>query len=115
MTTAKLITDSVCQDYLQESLNHNKEYLDFKTLCKDLMTVIESEKLGKGLVTQSVIIDWLQGLPSACTVPFTNYDIYQWGYNNGYLKDTDSDSKHINFIDTYFNKIAFVILSHSQR
>lgn len=42
---------------------------------KSLYDCIEAEKYYKNRFSQGVVKDWLQGLPSACTVPFKDYDI----------------------------------------
>lgn len=113
LATANIILNSFDEEYIQDCNLSDSVVNNFSDLCKALVEIVKVEK--QSYVTQSVIQDWLQGLPSACAVPFANYDIFQWGYANGMLKETDNDTKHNNFIDKYWNTCAFVILSYSQR
>jgi len=52
--------------------------------------------------TQHALGDWLQGLPTACTVPFTNHDIFVWGASVGAIREDASDDEISTFIDRYW-------------
>lgn len=58
---------------------------------------------------------WLQGLASACTIPFYNNDILQWGENNGLIKPNASEKKQDQFIDQYWLTTANALASMFQR
>lgn len=113
LATANIVLNSFDEEYIQDCNLSDSVVNSFSDLCKVLVEIVKVEK--QPCVTQSVIQDWLQGLPSSCPIPFYDFEIYQWGYANGMLKENDSDTKHCNFIDKYWNTCAFVILSYSQR
>lgn len=56
----------------------------------------------KGL--QAACLDWLQGLASACTIPFANYQIIQWGQEKTGNQFTDDQAYR--FVDTYWHRSA---------
>ena len=53
------------------------------------------------------IANYLQGLPSVCSIDFTNYDIEQLCIKFGLIKDIENPSP---VIDNWFNMIAFRII-----
>lgn len=50
------------------------------------------------------IIHFLQGL--GLNIDYTYHDIYQLGYKEGRLLETDSENKHIKFANNYWNFMA---------
>lgn len=50
------------------------------------------------------IIHFLQGL--GLGIDYTYYDIYQLGYKEGRLLETDSENKHLKFAENYWNFMA---------
>ena len=50
--------------------------------------------------------NWLRGLPSACTVPFMNYDACQWAMDVGILPKNASEAVQGNYPDKYWASLA---------
>lgn len=57
---------------------------------------------------QEAIKQWLQGLPSVCTVPFENFSIVQWAENLTESKLTDKDEQNLLYCDVkgYWSRCA---------
>ena len=58
----------------------------------------------KQMNQQRAFKEWLQGLPSALTVPFYNYDILNNAKAYGYK--LDSEEKEYNFLDSYWGNLS---------
>lgn len=85
-----LILASIDNDgYAADELNsgHDKIHFAAETLRAELGWMIERERLG------GTCVHWLQGLASACTIPFYNGDIIKWaeGILGRELTDRESD------------------------
>jgi hypothetical protein len=50
--------------------------------------------------------EWLQGLPSALTVPFYNYEIINLAYLNGLIKANATEEEEDNFLNSYFMNLS---------
>jgi hypothetical protein len=59
----------VCKAIVTEAIDH-----DYLLECRSLSNVYQSE-YGYNGVSPRACRDYLQGLPSVCTVPFDNYEI----------------------------------------
>lgn len=55
---------------------------------------------------QTAIKDWLQGLPSACTIPFYNGDILDFAIDYGYLPKDATDAQEQRILDNWFSMMA---------
>ena len=63
---------------------------------------------------QQRIAEWLQGLPSVCSVPFYNGDILEKGKKALHLKANASEKVEQNYIDNWFNLMASKLLTISE-
>jgi hypothetical protein len=50
--------------------------------------------------------EWLQGLPSAMTVHFTNHDILQFALSTGYYGESMTERQENQVLDNWFNLVA---------
>lgn len=50
--------------------------------------------------------EWLQGLPSALTVPFYNYDILNMAYLHDQIKANATEDEEDKFLDAYFMNLS---------
>ena len=50
--------------------------------------------------------EWLQGLPSALTVPFYNYDILNLAYLHDQIKANATEEQEDQFLDNYFMNLS---------
>ena len=50
--------------------------------------------------------DWLQGLASACTIPFYNGSVVEWLESNGFIVTPHNEDKAI---DQYWDNAAFTL------
>jgi hypothetical protein len=50
--------------------------------------------------------EWLQGLPSALTVPFYNYDILNRAYLHDAIKANATEQEEDKFLDSYFMNLS---------
>ena len=67
--------------------------------------------MSAGRVTQKQCSDWLQGLASACTVPFYNGDIIDWWCDcTGLNADSLSDDQCHTLVDEYWRSMAGALL-----
>jgi hypothetical protein len=86
-----------------------KELTSAVDKCEFVAECIKKEALEQRYANrQNCISSWLQGLPSAVGIPFTNYDILQlakeWGY------DVSTEKKEAKFLENYWNASAMSIL-----
>lgn len=51
--------------------------------------------------------EWLQGLPSAINIAFSDYDIAVTGKSMGYCKDARSEAR---FVNSWWDRLSFNIL-----
>jgi hypothetical protein len=51
--------------------------------------------------------DYLQGLPSVCTIHFSNYDIYQFLQDRGVVTAYEVDQDEGQIIDLYWNMAGY--------
>ena len=50
--------------------------------------------------------EWLQGLPSALTVPFYNYDILNRAYLHNEIQANATEEQEDKFLDNYFMNLS---------
>lgn len=50
--------------------------------------------------------EWLQGLPSALTVPFYNYEILNMAYLHDQIKADATEEEEDKFLDAYFMNLS---------
>jgi hypothetical protein len=50
--------------------------------------------------------EWLQGLPSALTVPFYNHDILNLAYLHDQIKANATEQEEEQFLDSYFMNLS---------
>jgi hypothetical protein len=50
--------------------------------------------------------EWLQGLPSALTVPFYNHDILNLAYLHDQIKANATEQEEDKFLDAYFMNLS---------
>lgn len=110
--TAKLITDGIDFDTLGEYYQVPPTAA-FGQLCAMIQNIAKSETphyFNKANQSDATgISEWLRGLPSVCSVPFTYYDIEQWLRTNGVLDETASERKVEKALDEYWYKVALII------
>ena len=63
---------------------------------------------------QERIGQWLQGLPSQCTVPFYNSDILEQAKNARHLKIDATEKAEQKYLDNWFNLMAFKLMKMSE-
>ena len=51
---------------------------------------------------QKALLDWFQGLPSACTIPFYNYDIIELAVKWGSLPKIHTEKQSDKIVDNYW-------------
>lgn len=121
MTTTKRKTDRYAiQQYLLDCIstegrdvtaNTDKERLEF------LISTFKSEyclpeKLKYyGGNTQAAFVGWLQGLPSACTIDFENYEIIRLCKGWGILPDEPTDRQVSNCLERYWPGLYMALLA----
>lgn len=54
----------------------------------------------------AAVMNWLQGLPSCISIPFTNYDIIQLAIKMGSLTENASEIQQNKILDNYWNLCA---------
>lgn len=110
--TAKLITDSIDFDILGEHYDVPPAAA-FGQLCAMIQNIAKKEVphyFSKDSQSDATgISEWLRGLPSVCSVPFTYYDIEQWMRANGVLDESASERKVDKALDEYWYKVALII------
>ncbi len=50
--------------------------------------------------------EWLQGLPTACSIPFRNYDILRLAEATGHLQENPTDAQEQKILDNYWQFIT---------
>lgn len=55
---------------------------------------------------QQALADWFAGLPSACTVAFSNYEILDLAESWGRLDDNATEAQEQRILDTWFQLLA---------
>lgn len=60
------------------------------------------ERMGE----KKAFCEWLQGLPSALTVPFYNYDILNRAYLHNEIQANATEEQEDKFLDTYFMNLS---------
>ena len=87
------ILDSVYSDVIDTESMTDKEKIGF------LIDTFFEEKYKNNrrrMCTVNLLREWLQGLPSAISVAFSDSDIAATGKSLGYCKDARSESRFIN-------------------
>lgn len=87
------ILDSVYSDVIDTESITDKEKIEFL-----LDTFFEAKYKNDRLrmCVLDLLREWLQGLPSAINIAFSDYDISVTGKSMGYCKDARSESRFIN-------------------
>jgi hypothetical protein len=60
------------------------------------------ERMGE----KKAFCEWLQGLPSALTVPFYNYDILNRAYLHNEIQANATEDQEDKFLDSYFMNLS---------
>jgi hypothetical protein len=60
------------------------------------------ERMGE----KKAFCEWLQGLPSALTVPFYNHDILNLAYLHDQIKANATEQEEDKFLDSYFMNLS---------
>ena len=60
------------------------------------------------------VAEWLEGLPTVCTVPFTNYDIICHGERIGQLDPKAIETKKDKYVDQWFLVMAWKLIKMSE-
>jgi hypothetical protein len=97
----------------------NNDYSDIELLTDDdkiiFATVTVQSEMGG--ITQKHCQDWLQGLVSACAIPFDNVDIIHWA--EGILgRELTEEQQYILCYKEYWNNAAnalSVLINQSQK
>jgi hypothetical protein len=97
----------------------NSDYSDIELLTDDDKIIfatltVESEMGG---ITQKHCHDWLQGLVSACAIPFENYHIIKWG-ESILGRELTEEQAYILCYKEYWNNAANalrVLINQSQK
>lgn len=110
--TAKLITDSIDFDILGEYYNVPPT-VAFGQLCAMIQNIAKKEVSHYFKTTSTSeatgISEWLRGLPSVCSIPFSHYDIEQWLRANNILDDSSNERKVEKALDEYWYKVGLII------
>ena len=92
--------DSIDSEGYNVLLNTDKEKLQF--LFDTFKSEYNHEIVKCGIY--KAFTSWLQGLPSAVSIPFTNYDILNFYSDmNGLDYDNLSEKESFKILDNYFN------------
>lgn len=114
--TAELVVDSIDFDILSEyySLNDN---LEFTQVCAMLDEIARKEVKhyfeNRYQSSAWAISEWLRGLPSVVTIPFTNYDIEMLLRKDGTIQENDSEIKIEKAMERYWYHVGFIIDRHA--
>lgn len=87
----QLVLSCITEDYEGNELTETKEKISF---CFEAFSVEYGwaiDRYGR----QEAIKQWLMGLPTVCTVPFSNFDIVQWAENLLETKITEKDEQKL--------------------
>lgn len=98
------ILDSVYSDVIDTESMTDKERIEF------LLDTFFEEKYKydrRGMCTFELLREWMQGLPSAISVAFSDSDIAATGKSLGYCKDARSEAR---FINNWWGMLAYYIL-----
>lgn len=110
--TKRTVLDKAIKQHILDSIDHsgydvgilvtNKERLEFlhNTFISEYGWAIA--RYGK----QKAFREWLQGLPSAMTVHFTNHDILQFALSTGYYGKTMTEKQEETVLNNWFNIVA---------
>ena len=95
------ILDSVYSDVIDTESMTDKERIEFllDAFFEEMYKYYRREMYKyyrRGMSTFELLREWLQGLPSAIKVAFSDYDIAATGKSLGYCKDARSESRFIN-------------------
>lgn len=110
MTMNKHQRDQFYKRVILQAIDHN--YMGecgYKTLvdaCKNEMGIT-------GQVTQKDVSEWLQGLPSACTIPFHNWDIIEMAKETGLIDDKSTEARIDKVIEEYWTVMAAKVIQIS--
>ena len=103
------IIDSI--DFDGYDLN-NDMYLYDKI--KTLYNIFKSEYVhnnNKHLGEVILFKEWLQGLPSSCSVPFYNYDILTNGKKAGLINESASEAREDIFLEKYWLNLSLAFFT----
>ncbi len=92
----RVILNAIDHEYMEEC--------GYKTLvdaCKNQMGITGQTK------------SWIQGLPSACTIPFYNWDIAEMAYKTGLIDDKSTEAKIDKVIEEYWAVMAAKVIQIS--
>lgn len=114
--TAELVVDSVDLDILSEYYSLSDE-LEFTQVCAMLKEIAQKEVshyfTRHNQSSAWAISEWLRGLPSVVTIPFTYYDIEILLRKNGTIQDNDNEVKIEKALDNYWYHVGFIIDRHA--
>lgn len=93
----------VCKSVVESNIDH--EYI--KDCGFTSLKEVYNAEYGYNGASAAVCKDYLQGLPSACTIPFTNHDILELLKKNGISRKTET--AEYNLIDSYWETCGKVL------
>lgn len=96
----KVILDGIDGENYGKQVETEKEKVQFAYDC----FLLEAFNWNKNRNMQVVFTEWLQGLPSALNIPFTNYDIIQLAERINKVTYTEKQADKI--LENYFNFMA---------
>ena len=96
MTTSVKTLAKVCKAIVTSAIDH-----DYLLECGSLSNVYQSE-YGYNGTTPKACMDYLQGLPSVCTIPFYNGEILELLAAQGISRKTEDGQA--NLIDMYWKE-----------
>lgn len=105
-----IFDESISFDNFDELESYNDSPLTERALILHCIFLKEKQyHLDQGVRLIKVLEDWLRGLPSTCTIPFSNYEILQIGVETKILHQRDIDEETLTadkFVEWYWYESA---------
>ena len=121
MQIAKLITEGIGWDTVADYYPNERAPANFIDTCKMIVRAAKIDvpdqfDARKNRHDKHGIEQWLRGLPSICSIPFSNYDIWQFLTDNGTTRtDHVSDDNKSRQIDRYWLMVASLITMYATK
>lgn len=116
--TAKLIIDAVDMDTVKDYYPSEPLPTNFIDLCQMIVKSAKgdvSHEFERASHDADAIEQWLRGLPSICSVPYTNYCIEQWLSDTGVIQAHHSASRRAKLVEQYWRYIARIITMYATK
>lgn len=90
--------NQICKQIVTDAIDH-----DYLLECGSLSNVYQSEYGSFNGTSPKACMDYLQGLPSVCTVPFYNGEVYELLAKAG-ISIPEDDDKAYDLIEAYWQE-----------